>query len=1373
MFYEKPSPDLKKDYYIGLDIGTNSVGYAVTDTDYALMRYKGEPMWGVNLFDEAKLCNERRGYRTERRRIRRRKMRIQLVRELFAKEIAKVDADFYKRLDESALWNEDRALPHDNVCRPLMDGCPTIHHLIMKLMDSVDGADIRDLYRAVAWLIGHRGHFLNPASVDDDMSKLTDNSGNYGEFIKWFDDNDFEKPWEIDPDKFCEILSEDISITAKTSKLSELAGVKSKSTSDKRSDGSDDEQERLSIISIRTPFLLKLLSGGKVELSKLIDSEEFSNDKESICLKTPEKTEEILPKLGIFADLIGRAQTLFDCASLGKLLEGHSCISEVKVKQYAAHKMDLRELKTLLKKYLSADDYNKMFKTDNNGYDGYINGYIKAKDGSTEKSTEKFYTIVRATLDKIDAPLDSDAKRIDDIKARIELGTYMPKQVSSDNGVIPYQLYYIELRKILENAEKSFPFLTIRDSDGTSVSDKLRSIFTFRIPYYVGPLSRESSHAWIERKGESRIYPWNFDKMVDLDASEAAFIKRMTNKCTYLPGEDVLPKCSLLYSSFEVLNEINPIKIDGKTISPERKQRLYKEVFERYSNVKYRDIVNFLISNGVISKGEEDRISGIDKSIKSSLKPHMVFSSLIGDRKLTFEDAERMIRQITYTNDSDKARLAVWLKSNYPSLSEDDIRRIGSDKFSDFGRLSKELLNGIEGTNFKTGERGTVIHFLWETNDNLMQILESDSYSFNETIAEKAKEYYSERKMSLDEKLEEMGVSNAVKRPIYRSFEILDDIVKVQKSTPKKIFVEMTRSEGEKGKRTNSRYKELVDLLKDNEEILKELRNEGDENNANKKLQKKSLYLYYKQLCKCMYCGKSIDVNRLDIDYDIDHIYPRSLVKNDSIHDNLVLVHKDENGKKTNDLVPEEYRKKMRPIWEIYLKKGLINKTKFEHLTRTNPFTNEEKQGFINRQLVETSQSAKAVATLLKDRYTDTEIVYVKAGNVSEFRHQYGAIKEKVFPWEKDVPAIIKSRTASDIHHAHDAYLNIVVGNVFNERFTKRYHSGDKYSLNFDTLFNESIEGAWNAPLHLQNVDKALANNHIHLTKYQIEQKGGLFDRQPRKAASSDQLVPRKSGFDIQKYGGYQKPSVAFYLLVRYKKGKKYELTILPVRAIDTEAYEKDALETIKRIVGKDVGEKLSDISLPLGYRKIKVNTVFSLDGFEVCISGKTGDNFFFRSLETPFYGKTTIEYIKKIENLSKKRANNKNYQPDEENDGISSAQNLALFDELSAKISGKHFSKMPGGKLGIATKSGRCQFEKSDLNTQISILENMVLYLKTNRPGSCSFDNKAAGIVRLSANISNWLKYYHDIRIIDRSASGLFETRSVNLADLITGGRS
>ena len=57
-----------ENYFVGLDIGTDSVGYAVTDDQYALCKFKGEPMWGVTLFEEAQLAMERRSYRTARRR---------------------------------------------------------------------------------------------------------------------------------------------------------------------------------------------------------------------------------------------------------------------------------------------------------------------------------------------------------------------------------------------------------------------------------------------------------------------------------------------------------------------------------------------------------------------------------------------------------------------------------------------------------------------------------------------------------------------------------------------------------------------------------------------------------------------------------------------------------------------------------------------------------------------------------------------------------------------------------------------------------------------------------------------------------------------------------------------------------------------------------------------------------------------------------------------------------------------------------------------------------------------------------------------------------------------------------------------------------
>ena len=69
---------MDKDYYLGLDIGTDSVGWALTDSDYNLLRLKGKTAWGARIFDSAKDSKERRGFRSNRRRTQRRNYRVNL-----------------------------------------------------------------------------------------------------------------------------------------------------------------------------------------------------------------------------------------------------------------------------------------------------------------------------------------------------------------------------------------------------------------------------------------------------------------------------------------------------------------------------------------------------------------------------------------------------------------------------------------------------------------------------------------------------------------------------------------------------------------------------------------------------------------------------------------------------------------------------------------------------------------------------------------------------------------------------------------------------------------------------------------------------------------------------------------------------------------------------------------------------------------------------------------------------------------------------------------------------------------------------------------------------------------------------------------------
>ncbi len=70
-------------YAIGLDIGTSSLGWANTDMDGYISRVKGQTGLGVRLFEEGQAAEERRGFRTTRRRLSRRRWRLRLLREIF------------------------------------------------------------------------------------------------------------------------------------------------------------------------------------------------------------------------------------------------------------------------------------------------------------------------------------------------------------------------------------------------------------------------------------------------------------------------------------------------------------------------------------------------------------------------------------------------------------------------------------------------------------------------------------------------------------------------------------------------------------------------------------------------------------------------------------------------------------------------------------------------------------------------------------------------------------------------------------------------------------------------------------------------------------------------------------------------------------------------------------------------------------------------------------------------------------------------------------------------------------------------------------------------------------------------------------------
>lgn len=1341
--------------YVGLDIGTNSVGYAVTNSSYDIKKYHGEPAWGSVIFDEGSLSDEKRKYRTARRSLDRKKQRVLFVQEFFAKEIASVDPSFYTRIKESTLYREDVDDEFNLFCDDeytdvaYHNEYPTIHHLIDDLMKNENKHDVRLVYLAVSWLVAHRGNFLSNISLDN-LEKLKDFESVYSDFIHFFDE---EKPWEKEyNEKIGDIIRS-------------KAGVNSKYTmlKDYLYNGVKPSKEISESFPYSREGILKLISGGTYKLKDLFGKDEY-DEAGSISLgMEDDKLMEIASKIGDDFELIVILRKIHDWATLVDVLGQYETISEAKIAIYNKHKEDLAKLKQIIRRYLP-QKYNEVFRDDDGGKYG---SYIKGGKGSL--NYEAFSKYLSGILKGISADSENKAN-LASIIADLELGIFLPKQKNTNNRVIPYQLYLSELIKILDNVEKYLPFLGDRE-DGYSVKEKILSVFKFRIPYFVGPLNPHSEYAWIKRYSgaDGKINPWNFEEKVDLDACEQEFIRRMTNTCTYLPGEDVLPKCSLVYQRYVVLNEINNISINGERISVELKQRIYNDLFMKYNKITKKKLLDYLISNGYIQKGEEEALSGVDVNLNGTLSSMKAFKNLIESGVLSFEDVERIIERSTYSEE--KSRLNLWIKKMFPQISESDVKYICNIKLKDFGRLSLMLLDGIEGCYKQTGEMYTVLSALWNTQYNLSEIILSDDYfTFKEEMQNYQNEYYSENSKKLSDRLDDMYISNAVRRPIYRTLAILKDIEKAF-GKPDKIFVEMARGsdESQKGKRKSSRLEQILNLYKeckdvDVKELKKQLEEMGDA--ANNKLQSDKLFLYYMQLGKCMYTGQPIRLEELGTKlYDIDHIFPQAFVTDDSILNNKVLVLSVENGKKSDNYpISAEIRHNMASFWKYLFDVNLISETKYKRLIRSTPFTDEEKMGFINRQYVETTQATKAVATIIGEKYPKAEVVYCKAKLTSDFRHEFD---------------IYKSRRFNDLHHAVDAYLNIVTGNVYNMRFTKRWFNvNQKYSVNPKTIFTHEVkcgdEIIWDVNL-LAKVKKQAVKNNAHFVKYAYFKHGGFFDQMP--VAKAEGLVPRKKGLPTNKYGGYNKSGSMFYIPVRYKQGKKSSVLIMSVELLygnrflqNVEFAREYSFTRLKHILGKTVDE----VEFPMGMRPWKVNTVLSLDGFRVCITGiGSGGKCLSAQGITQFTEASKwIYYLRKLDNYYEKIKVNKNYIYDAEYDKITTEENVELYDTYVKKYMNSIYAKRINKPLEILTR-GKVFFSGLSINEQVEVLLAIHDTFGRNSTGGVDLSkiggaSKSAATVSFSSNVSNWSKLYKDVRIVDISPSGIWEKKSMNLLELL-----
>lgn len=1252
-------------YNIGLDIGTGSVGWSVTDDEGNLCYFKGKPTWGSRVFPSAETAADARLSRGLRRRYNRRRWRLELLQGLFKQEIDKIDPDFFIRMSQSALMREDRSASNPEYLYALFNDSdfnerdffkrfPTIYHLRKWLMETDEAADPRMIYLAFHNIVKHRGNFLH-----QDKPNLNSKSANVDASVEELC---------LALEDFCEELG--VSCCALENKDEII-----KALSDTKSSRSKIQESIQRLLAIQPDAdgvinsalikkLTKAISASIVGMSAemgdifFILEDKPEEKKTKIYLSKDEDVEafdEICPDLGrLLFDAIKKVYSSYILQEILSSCPGEP-ISINKVKDYETYSKDLKLLKSLVKRY-APEKYDDVFRGEFYSLtelhpQKYV--YDKAKAQGYTKYNEvrgwpydEFRKSIEKLFDKTDA---KDDDRYIEMMDRFNREKFLRRLKTSDNGAIPFQLHLEEMNKIIANQGKHHPFLN-------DEKDKLNSLVDFRIPYYVGPLTKKNARkdpsgklrfAWAERidgKENEPIKPWNWEEIIDKDKSATEFIQRMTATCTYLQGEPVLPKSSLLYEEYCVLNELNGAKFTQDGDKWHRfdyvdRVDMVDELFKK-GKVTYKKAADWMRSRGhanIHVKGGQG-----ESGFESKLGSYIFFSKDVFGVDEIPESDYPMIEEIILwsTLFEDRSIFKEKLKRKYGDrFTSEQLNKIVRKRFSGWGRLSRELLDGVK-VDTDNGKK-SIIEILREGNPNnsslskpmvFMEILHDDNLGFNKAIDDINKEKISGVEGLV---LEDLPGSPALRRSINQAIGIVEEISHIAGHAPANIFIEVAREDAldKRGDRTKSRYNTLKEAMKKLKEEAPEAWNANVAEELNEHAKQNSsltekLTLYFMQNGKSLYSGKPLDIGRLS-EYEVDHIIPQSYIKDDSF-ENKALVLKSENQNKSDQmLLDKDMRRRMKPYWDALLEAGLIGQKKHNNLLRDH-ISEKQMKGFIARQLVETSQIIKTVQVFLQERYPNTIIQPVKAGLSHELR-EYKANRdsdEVLFP---------KCREINDFHHAHDALLASEIGRFIQKRHADMYENPIAASnimksfikneservrkgkvpgsvsfiiasfmrSGFDEETGEIFKDDWSADRELAKLKRYFNYRQCFISRMPEETSGAFWDEtiySPRDT-SKNMTLPLKKGLDPKKYGSYSREQFAYFFIYRaLKKGKEVlEFAPVPVRIASEVKQSGSALEEYAIELASDAGLEFKEIVRS----KIYKYQVIEIDGSRLYLTGK------------------------------------------------------------------------------------------------------------------------------------------------------------------------
>lgn len=533
----------------------------------------------------------------------------------------------------------------------------------------------------------------------------------------------------------------------------------------------------------------------------------------------------------------------------------------------------------------------------------------------------------------------------------------------------------------------------------------------------------ETRREYFEGPGQGSPFGWNGDLK--------KWYEMLMGHCTYFPQELRSVKYAYSADLFNALNDLNNLIIqrnDSEKLEYHEKYHIIENVFKQKKKPTLKQIAKEIGVNPEDIKGYRITKSGTPQF--TEFKLYHDLKSIVFDKSIL--ENEAILDQIAeiLTIYQDEESIKEELNKLPEILNEQDKAEIAKlTGYNGTHRLSLKCIHLINEE-------------LWQTSRNQMEI-------FNYLNIKPNKVDLSEQNKIPKDLVDEFILSPVVKRTFIQSINVINKVIE-KYGIPEDIIIELARENN-----SDDRKKFINNLQKKNEATRKRI-NEiiGQTGNQNGKRIVEKIRLHDQQEGKCLYSLESIplmDLLNNPQNYEVDHIIPRSVAFDNSIH-NKVLVKQIENSKKGNRTPYQylnssdanlSYNQFKQHILNLSKSKDRISKKKKDYLLEERDINKFEVQKeFINRNLVDTRYATRELTSYLKAYFSANNMdVKVKTINGSFTNHL-----RKV--WRFD-----KYRNHSYKHHAEDALIIANADFLFKEN--KKLQNANKI-LEKPTIENDT-----------------------------------------------------------------------------------------------------------------------------------------------------------------------------------------------------------------------------------------------------------------------------------------------------------------------------